>query len=78
MALGMSMAYMVLPSEDTAMALTSQGERMSFLSEMLPGVSMIAQRSTAVSGTRACAHAGGGSTRAVISKTTEAMIRLNM
>ena len=73
---GMSMAYMVLPSEAAAMALTSHGERMSFLSEMLPGVLMIAQRSTAVSGARAWANGGRG--RAVVSKTREAMIRLHM
>ena len=59
-ALGISMAYMVLPSGATATALSSQGERRSFLSAVLPGVSTMAQLRTAVSGGLASAGAGDG------------------
>jgi len=48
-ALGMSMAYIVLLSEATAMVLTSQGDLRSFLSATLPGVETVAHFSMAVS-----------------------------
>lgn len=59
-ALGMSMAYMVLPSEAIVMTLISQGERRSFLLLILPGVSTMAHLSIAVSGAWASASLGDG------------------
>jgi len=72
-ALGMSMVYMVSLSEATAMALTSHGERRSFLPDMLSGASTIAQRSTDVSGVRASTSVGGNAS-IVISKASEAIV----
>ena len=71
------MAYMVLPSEATTMALTSHGERRSFLLAILPGVSMIAQLSTALSGGLANASAAEG-TRLAIGKTAKTNMQKNM
>jgi hypothetical protein len=73
-ALGMSMAYMVLPSEASAMALTSQGERISFLSDILPGVSTMAHFRMVASGTLAEAGAAGMSSEPD-SKTTRTKIQ---
>jgi hypothetical protein len=64
---------MVSPSDAMAMALTSHGERMSFLSAVLSGVSTIAQRNTDVSGARASAGANG-SASIVIGRASEVMI----
>ena len=68
---------MVLLSEASAMALTSQGECKSFLSAALPGVPMVAHCNTVVSGVWACASAGDVA-KLVISKATEAMMQPNI